>query len=205
MLVLPISRQGVSVIRVHLGSRNINMISNKDKEGLSIVSTPDIKNGHIMKTWYITQNIKLQFAKLALDQNENYHLELLEEVPCGEDDRCRCDLAGVLYQASIPDATIGIEVKISETDFNSNCGLNFEFDYNYVAVPSELVGFAIRELREKQRQYVGILEITDNGQLYFVIDAEQNINKQHQSKTIRGYNVSTLDMHKFLYSAKKVF
>lgn len=180
------------------------MVLNKKASECVVISDADIKNGHILKTWYITQNIKLQFASLALNQNENYSLDLLEEVPCGKNNRCKCDLAGILYKGSTPDATIGIEVKISETDFNSNFGLNFEFDYNYVAVPSVLVGFAIRELCKRNCQHVGVLEITNNGQLYFVMDAKQNEAKEHQSKTIRGYNINNLDINKFVHSAKKI-
>lgn len=164
------------------------------------ISYPNISRGHITKTWYMTQNIKLQFVGKVIRENET--LELLEEVPCGNNDRCRCDLAGVLYRNSEPIATIGIEIKNFQSDFNTGSGQNFEFDYNYIAVPSVLVGYAIRYLREKSMEWVGVLEIDEYGRLFFVVEAFQNKNPDYQSKTILGYNIKKLDMNDFIRSSK---
>ena len=64
----------------------------------------------------------------------------------------------------IRDAIV-VEIKQSASDFYSGCGLNFVGASNYIAVPSELVGFTIEFLREHIMfgNYIGVLEVTDTG------------------------------------------
>ena len=64
---------------------------------------------------------------------------------------------------------IAIEIKQSSADFHSGCGLNFVGVSNYVAVPSELVGYAIEFLRNNYRNYVGVLEVHHTGMVRLVI------------------------------------
>lgn len=58
---------------------------------------------------------------------------------------------------------IVVEVKQAATDFYTGHGLNFVGSSNYLAVPSELVGFAIEFLRNNEKDYVGVIEVTDKG------------------------------------------
>lgn len=64
--------------------------------------------------------------------------------------------------------------------------------YNYIAIPSVLVGYAIRYLRKKSMEWVGVLEIDEYGRLFFVTEAFQNKDPDYQSKTILGYNSQLL-------------
>lgn len=61
-----------------------------------------------------------------------------------------------------------IEIKQSAADFYSGCGLNFVGSSNYIAVPSELVGFTIVFLRDNNYSNIGVLEITDAGTVRIV-------------------------------------
>lgn len=56
---------------------------------------------------------------------------------------------------------IAIEIKQSVNDFYSGHGLNFVGSSNYLAVPSELVGFGIEFLRENKLGNVGVIEVTN--------------------------------------------
>lgn len=58
-----------------------------------------------------------------------------------------------------------IEIKQSISDFYSGCGPNFIGLSNYIAVPSDLVGFAINfiETDKKNQANVGIIEVTATG------------------------------------------
>jgi hypothetical protein len=58
-----------------------------------------------------------------------------------------------------------IEIKQSISDFYSGCGLNFIGLSNYMAVPSDLDGFAINfiETDKKNQTNVGIIEVTATG------------------------------------------
>lgn len=66
---------------------------------------------------------------------------------------------------------ITIEIKQSAQDFYSGHGLNFVGISNYVAVPSELVGFAIEFLRENYSygNEIGVLEVDEKGLVRTVI------------------------------------
>lgn len=66
----------------------------------------------------------------------------------------------------IRDAIV-VEIKQSAEDFYTGCGLNFVGASNYIAVPSELVGFAIVFLREHiaNGNCVGVLEVTNTGMI----------------------------------------
>ncbi len=65
---------------------------------------------------------------------------------------------------------IAIEIKQAVTDFYSGHGLNFVGSSNYLAVPSELVGFSIEFLRKNELDYVGVLEVTPNALVRLVIE-----------------------------------
>lgn len=58
-----------------------------------------------------------------------------------------------------------IEIKQSISDFYSGFGLNFIGSSNYIAVPSDLVGFTINfiETDKKNQTNVGIIEVTATG------------------------------------------
>ena len=58
---------------------------------------------------------------------------------------------------------IVIEIKQAASDFFSGHGLNFVGTSNYLAVPSELVGFCIEFLRIENLSHVGCIEVTDDG------------------------------------------
>lgn len=62
-----------------------------------------------------------------------------------------------------------VEIKQSANDFYSRHGLNFVGVSNYIAVPSELVGFAIEFLRENYGNEIGVLEVNDKGNVRTVI------------------------------------
>ena len=95
-------------------------------------------------------------------QNESFCIELQEEVFCGENGRKRCDLGGVEKDKNIATSTIGIEIKQSIEDFHTGYGMNFTFDYNYLCVPSGIVGYALRYLAEHRLDaYVGVIEYCD--------------------------------------------
>ena len=70
------------------------------------------------------------------------------------------DFFGVVGVSKYPDDVIIVEIKQSAQDFYSGHGLNFIGSSNYLAVPSELVGFAIEFLRDENMDYVGVLEVT---------------------------------------------
>lgn len=62
-----------------------------------------------------------------------------------------------------------VEIKQAATDFYSGCGLNFVGSSNYLAVPTELVGFAIEFIRNHLFNEIGVLEVTKTGMVRTVI------------------------------------
>lgn len=97
--------------------------------------------------------------------NYSIFLELEKRVSSGV-----ADMMGFICDNNkrIIDAIV-IEIKQSAQDFYSGHGLNFVGSSNYIAVPSELVGFAIEFLRKEKLTYVGVLEVTDKGSARTVI------------------------------------
>lgn len=76
------------------------------------------------------------------------------------------DFLGALYdEEGKAKDVIAVEIKQSIPDFYTNCGLNFVGSSNYLAVPAELVGYAVTFLREHDRNDVGVLEINTNGKV----------------------------------------
>ena len=55
-----------------------------------------------------------------------------------------------------------VEIKNSTRDFHSGYGMNFVGLINFLAVPSDLVGYAIRYLRENNLCKTGVIEVTWN-------------------------------------------
>lgn len=105
-----------------------------------------------------TQRIKrVLIEKFANGNNEYCYCYLQPEVSVGN--RKRVDLGGYEYIDMEADASIGIEVKVSQSDFYSGYGRNFDFEWNYLAVPTELVSLAIRMLRRWHKGYVGVIEV----------------------------------------------
>lgn len=79
-----------------------------------------------------------------------------------------------------------VEIKQSMEDFFTGCGINFCGTSNYLAVPSELVGFGIIFLRTNGYADVGVLEVTDSYDVRTVLYPTVN--------TINEYrNVSIID------------
>ena len=68
-----------------------------------------------------------------------------------------------------------VEVKQDIQDFYSKNGKNFIGSSNYIAVPTELVGFAIKFLRKNKYYYVGVLEVCKSGYVREVIYPQFNI------------------------------
>ena len=97
---------------------------------------------------------------------------LKKEVPIVVDGKRRyCDLAGE-YEGF----TYGIEVKVYSGDFETGCGLNQEnFDFGYVAVPTELLATAIGKLYLKGFHKTGVLEYRrTDGKIVHRKEAEYN-------------------------------
>ncbi|MDO4177388.1 MAG: hypothetical protein Q4D99_07980 [Bacillota bacterium] len=90
------------------------------------------------------------------------------------------DFSGTFFDGKdTPVETIVVEIKQDAPDFFSGCGLNFEADCNYLAVPTELVGFAIAFLREEfplDAYKVGILEVTNTAEVREVLYPRRSMN-----------------------------
>ena len=71
-------------------------------------------------------------------------------------------LAGFEYIDGEKDNSIGIEVKQCIEDFCVGMQHSFNYDINYLCVPSSLVGYALRYLNGNSDYYVGIIEYTDS-------------------------------------------
>ncbi len=78
------------------------------------------------------------------------------------------DMIGFIKDGTYIRDAIAIEIKQAATDFYSGHGLNFVGSSNYIAVPSELVGFTIEFLRDNNLDYVGVLEVTSNAMVRLV-------------------------------------
>ncbi len=92
---------------------------------------------------------------------KTYGMELDNEVPVPGG---VADLYGELYNNDGLEEVVIVEIKQSAADFFSGHGLNFVGTSNYIAVPSELVGFTIEFLRNYKfasSYIVGVLEVTD--------------------------------------------
>ena len=101
---------------------------------------------------------------------KEYGLELESEVFVGSGRRA--DLAcGYTKDSdkSIWEDVVIVEIKQAIADFYTGYGQNFIGISNYLAVPPELVGFAIEYLRNEGKSYVGVLEVSDNGLIREVI------------------------------------
>ena len=101
----------------------------------------------------------------------------------------RCDLAGYeVHKGKVMENdSIGIEVKISKADFLSGYGTNFCFNWNYVAVPPELVGYALRRLRSLNFDYVGILECCNNGHVFIAKFPRYHFSKGQHYNAARNF------------------
>ena len=94
-----------------------------------------IKKGNKTDRTVMMEDVIIQYFK------KDFRIDLKQEVHVSTG---IVDLLGIApedeYDA--PDV-IAIEIKQASTDFYSGHGLNFVGSSNYIAVPSELVGFAI--------------------------------------------------------------
>ena len=88
------------------------------------------------------------------------------------------DLFGIVYVKGTTDLedAIAIEIKQSVNDFYSGHGLNFVGSSNYLAVPSELVGFGIEFLRENNLGEVGVIEVTNHALVRTVLYPSTKVN-----------------------------
>ncbi len=89
-----------------------------------------------------------------------FSIELIPEYPV--ETGGVADFFGIVGDAKSPEDVIIVELKQSAQDFYSGHGLNFVGSSNYLAVPSELVGFAIEFLRDEDMEHVGVLEVTND-------------------------------------------
>lgn len=79
------------------------------------------------------------------------------------------DMLGTITENDNIIDVIIVEIKQQTQDFYSGHGLNFVGSSNYLAVPSELVGFAIEFLRNEKLDFVGVLEVTEKALVRNVI------------------------------------
>ena len=107
--------------------------------------------------------VKSLFSQFR-DPETGYYCDLNSEVPCGINGKKRCDVAGYEYHNSKRHNSIGIELKQHMNDFKTGCGQNYTFDINYLCVPSELVGYALRYMESNCPDWVGLIEYCDSPQ-----------------------------------------
>lgn len=81
----------------------------------------------------------------------------------------RADMLGFVKDGDRIKDAIVVEIKQMAQDFYTGYGMNFRGTRNYLAVPSELVGFAIEFLRNNEKPDVGVLEVTDKGTVRTVL------------------------------------
>lgn len=109
----------------------------------------------------------MQFIKATFSMfkgEKDYYCELNSDVGCGTGGKKICDLAGYEYMDGLRHNSIGIKVKQCVSDFKSGCSDSYTFDVNYLCVPSELVGYALRYMEENGPNRVGIIEYCDSTQ-----------------------------------------
>lgn len=107
--------------------------------------------------------VKSRFSQMK-DSDSGYYCDLNSEVKCGNTGHKLCDLAGFEYLNGKRHNSIGIELKQLISDFKTGCGQNYTFDINYLCVPSELVGYALRYMERNCPPYVGLIEYCDSAQ-----------------------------------------
>ena len=107
--------------------------------------------------------VKSYFSQFR-ELETGYYCDLNSEVCCGINGKKRCDLAGYEYFNEKRHNSIGIELKQHMNDFKTGCGQNYTFDINYLCVPSELVGYALRYMESNCPPYVGLIEYCDSAQ-----------------------------------------
>lgn len=122
---------------------------------------------------------------------EQYQIALKREQPARKRGLPRttesADMMGIIEENGEVTDVIVVEIKQSMGDFFTGCGLNFCGVSNYLAVPSELVGFGIIFLRTNDYADVGVLEVTDSYDVRTVLYPTVN--------TINEYrNVSIIDV-----------
>lgn len=101
---------------------------------------------------------------------DEYGIELTKEPHLDETGRYGIpDFIKIIKTDKRIEDIIIVEIKQSTSDFYSGHGLNFVGTSNYLAVPSELVGFAIVFLRKVNCQSVGVIEVTDKGLVRTVV------------------------------------
>lgn len=105
------------------------------------------------------------------NHNNKDHYCLLSEEMSIKNSRARIDLGGYEIVNGELDSSIGIEIKVSQSDFYSGYGRNFDFEWNYLAVPTELVSLAIRMLRRWNKKYVGVIEVDSRSNVNIIQSA----------------------------------
>lgn len=131
------------------------------------------KSGNKSKrTVYMENSIERFFLK-------QYGVKLFSEVTV--EGHKRADLVGwALDENTGEEDFIVIEIKQNREDFYTGYGLNFVGISNYLAVPTELVGYAIVFLREmEEKPFVGVLEVDACGLVRDVIHPKINVESPH--------------------------
>lgn len=119
---------------------------------------------------------------------EQYQIALKREQPARKRGLPRttesADMMGIIEENGEVTDVIVVEIKQSMGDFFTGCGLNFCGVSNYLAVPSELVGFGIIFLRTHGYDDVGVLEITDNFNVRTVLYPRVNTINEYRKVSI---------------------
>lgn len=96
----------------------------------------------------------------------------------------RADLMGLFEEDGEVVDIIIVEIKQSIEDFFTGYGINFCGTSNYLAVPSELVGFGVVFLRTHGYDDVGVLEVTDNFNVRTVLYPRVNTINEYRKVSI---------------------
>ena len=102
---------------------------------------------------------------------KNYDISLTPELPLINGGRADLGIAIKDCETHLIEMII-VEIKQSWRDMYSGYGLNFIGSSNYLAVPSDLLGFAVSYLQHNMYKYVGVLEVCNNGYVRRIIEPE---------------------------------
>ncbi len=103
---------------------------------------------------------KMRYLINRIFQDLGKDLQFGNEVKVPHTKSNRVDIGG-FYKRGKNSYSFGIELKQSKTDLY-NFGHNYCFNYNFICVPTELVGETMRYLHEFDFDYVGVLEFKEN-------------------------------------------